>query len=345
LTISIVPAGPTPPVPGMPTYVERGGEISCRHPADCLDLRLYGFVLQADRDLLDEFCNRSFNRPSGGDQRWRAAGDHVLLNFVDIPTMGSTDPLDRWLGVCEEQEVAIWVPVVDIHHGRMAWAIPYMFVDSGLALVGGRETYGFPKQLGSMTIPRDDKAPDRLSLRSVTLKTHAPDSIATSTEVVRVTRSGPRSVLDNPWNDPTDAARDLAGLSNDTLAAIIDRLSHPLGAMDHALGDAETAVMLAENLATRRVNMVLLKQFRDAVRPGAACYQAVVEVANTVTQFRQGGLLPQGYEVRFADLDGEPVRRDLGIVLHQTPRVALWLEFDFLVHLGEILWEAHGERL
>jgi hypothetical protein len=115
--------------------------------------------------------------------------------------------------------------------------------------------------------------------------------------------------------------------------------------MDHALGDAETAVMLAENLATRRVNMVLLKQFRDAVRPGAACYQAVVEVANTVTQFRQGGLLPQGYEVRFADLDGEPVRRDLGIVLHQTPRVALWLEFDFLVHLGEILWEAHGERL
>ncbi|MEA2587457.1 MAG: hypothetical protein QOH66_384 [Actinomycetota bacterium] len=67
-------------------------------------------------------------------------------------------------------------------------------------------------------------------------------------------------------------------------------------------------------------------------------------MVNTVTAFRGGGLLPVGYEVRFADLDGEPVHRELGIDLEQKPRLAFWLEFDFTVPLGSILWESFAER-
>jgi hypothetical protein len=357
----IVPAGTSVSIPWLPAYVERGGEISFRHPADALDIRLHGFVIKADRDLLDEYCERSFNRPSGGEERWRAAGSHVLLNFVDIPTMGSTDRLDRSLGVVQEKETAIWMPMIDLRRGRMAWGVPYMFVNSSLAMVGGRETYGYPKQLGSIDIPRTEYAPRRLRLRAITMKKHEPNEVATLKKVVKVVRAGPDVPLCSPWTAADDAARDLARLRSSPgaehptdaasdrrvtaiRASVLDRFSDPLLNITTGIDDAETALLLAEHLTTGSVPMVLLKQFRDAAQPGAACYQGIVEVAHTVTEFRRGGFLPSDYEVRFSDLDGEPLQRELGIPSNQTPSFALWFEFDFLVQLGVILWEARIER-
>src|SRR4051812_15270091 len=176
-------------MPRLPIYVEHGGEIACRHPADALDSRLYGFLLPADRERLDAFCDRCFNVPSGRDEHWRAVGDEVLLNFVDIPTMGSTDRLDQALGTCHEREVAIWFPIFDHNRGRFAWAIPYMFVDSTLALAGGREVYGFPKQMGTLRIPVEDSAPSELAINTVTLKTYHPTSAAEDYRVITVTRA------------------------------------------------------------------------------------------------------------------------------------------------------------
>src|SRR5438105_2303170 len=76
------------PVP-RPRYVERGGELSSRPPAVACDVRMYSFVVEADRDLLDAYCERCFTRPSDGDERWHAAGRHILVNFVDIPLLRS----------------------------------------------------------------------------------------------------------------------------------------------------------------------------------------------------------------------------------------------------------------
>ena len=132
----------------LPTYVERGGELVARHPSRALDVRLYGFPVVADVERLDELCRRTFNEPSGFDENWRALGPSVLLTFVDIPTLESTDRLDRRLGSLHEQEAAIWVPVEDVNRARSGWTIPYMFVDSHMPMVSGRETYGFAKQLG-----------------------------------------------------------------------------------------------------------------------------------------------------------------------------------------------------
>ena len=46
-----------------------------------------------------------------------------------------------------------------------------------------------------------------------------------------------------------------------------------------------------------------------------------------------------------AELDGNPSSRELGVAVGtSTPRVAFWLDFDFIVRLARILWESHGER-
>jgi Acetoacetate decarboxylase (ADC) len=318
----VLPASATNSMAKLPTFVEHGGEIACRHPADAIDSRLYGFVIDADHDLLNRYCERMFNRPSGGNEKWRAAGSEVLLNFVDIPTMGSTDLLDRRLGVCAEREAAIWFPVVDHRSGRFGWAVPYMFVDSALALVGGREVYGFPKQMGTLDVPRaaDDTAPQTLGVTSVTLATHSPESVAVDLPVIMAARP-PRSEpvqLAKPWGDPAKALSDIAG----AIVGAVDGTHHLTPEM-----------LFFTQLVEENIPMVLLKQFRDAHQQAAACYQAVLSVDMAVTHFRRGG---------FADLAGEPMSRELGVSAQCGARLAFWLEFDFVVRLGKILWEASG---
>ena len=205
----VIPASGANSLPRLPTFVEHGGEIACRHPADALQSRLYGFVLDADPDLLAAYCDRLFNRPTLGDEDWEPMGSELLLNFVDIPTMGSTDPLDRRLGVCHEREAAISFPVIDRRRDRFAWAIPYMFVDSALALAGGREVYGFPKQMGTLQIPVGKKTPSELSINTVTLEKYARDSETKGYRVITVKRSGEAKDLDLAPDDPARTLREL----------------------------------------------------------------------------------------------------------------------------------------
>jgi hypothetical protein len=345
----------------LPVYVERGGEISYRHPAEADDIRMYGFVLDADRELLDRWCDVCFNGPSGMAGRWGAAGSHVILNFVDVPTLRSVDRLDGTLGVVREQETAIWLPVIDRRRNRMMWAIPYMFVNSDLAMVGGRETYGFPKQLGRMAIPRTDDAPAALTLRALTLKTFTPSSIAGEREVVTARRLSDQAAPLDPasWDDLGRTVRDLAWLASNpghrradaaARGSALTSIPTPgevelMGRMVETLDtDADTALLLARQLIAENVPMLLLKQFRDAVEPGAACYQAIVEVPNRTTAYHGGGLLPDDYEIRFNRLAGEPVHRELGVPLELRPRIAFWLEFSFLVDLGTLLWRYEPGR-
>ena len=343
----VIPASGRASESGLPEFVEHGGEIANRHPADALDSRLYGFVIQADRDLLDAYCDRLFNDPSGGEQHWQSAAGEVLLNFVDIPVMASTEALDRRLGFTKEQEAAIWFPVVDKDRKRFGWAIPYMFVDSALALAGGREVYGFPKQMGKLEIPEDrGHEPARLTIKTVTLKVHEPDCEAKEHWVVSVERSGPAARIGAGSRRPRPILSKVKqGAHSQPRDGVGDR-----GAFDRATrgarrrADALADVLFFEHLVEEEVPMLLLKQFRDAQVQGAACYQAVVLVNMVVSEFRGGGLLPGDYRVHVNDLAGEPIMRELGIAPTCSPLMAFWLNFDFVVRLGEILWEARVDR-
>lgn len=341
-----MPASAATSLPRLPAYVEHGGEIACRHPADAIDSRMYGFVVQANRHCLDAYCERCFNVPTKGEERWRAVSDQVLLNFIDIPKMGSTDPLDEQLGFTHEREAAIWFPVYEPRRKLLAWAIPYMFVDSGFALAGGREVYGFPKQLGALTIPDDrQSAPASLQLDVDTLATYGPTEMASNHRVISVRRIGGNdgSWLDSKGSLPGeafhDAIRELTGLVEPKLVKG-DLLGWLEDFVRGSVADVIPHVLLFVHLVEEHAPMLLLKQFRDAHVPGGACYQALVYVDLSVTDFRAGGLLPDDYEVAIARLDGEPICRELGIAELGRPRIAFWLDFDFYVGLGHILWEA-----
>ena len=374
-----LPPSAAPDTGRLPRYVEHGGELVNRHPADALDARLYGFAIPASRKLLDAYCERLFNRPSGNALHWRAASSDVLVNFVDIPTMGSIELLDRHLGTCEEREAAIWFPVLEERTGQAAWAIPYMFVDSAIAMAGGREVYGFPKQLGTIHVPRRGAAPARLSIETPTLRTFSPTSRVANHRLLTVMHPAPVAELRSDWSDAGtafarvdlarrkaarrvarsgratasgaggagSAVRAAGGAGVEGAAGAVGAASRAgvEGAVGREDGDAEESEWLADlrffaQLADETLPVLLLKQFRDAAVQAAACYQAVVLVETTVSHFRGGGLLQPGYTVEVEPLAGEPLGRELGIAASSVAHAAFWLDFDFVVPLGEILWEA-----
>jgi hypothetical protein len=329
---------------GLPEYVERGGEIVPRQPSQADDARLYGFVVQARESRLNEFCDRTFNRPAGqlSSRRWQAMGDWVLLNFVDVGRLHSADPADSRLGHLREREGAIWMPVWDANQRRLMWTVPYIFVDSEWAMTGGREPFGFPKQLGKLVIPpRDERAPRTLEIHTTGLRTWGPDSSVRPVRVVSVTRTDDGSdELGDSWTAGSDVARLLARAlphrrldlfrSADKLEDGVDVLLAYVGSMVNQGG----------------LSMVLLKQFRDAFHSTRACYQAILEVVERVTDFHRGALLPGTYTVEFDQSETEPIHRDLGVGSGPQPAVcAFWMEFDFSVAAREpVLWTWDASR-
>jgi hypothetical protein len=323
-----------------PRYVERGGELTARQPFDARDVSLYVFALRADRSLLELLCERTFEQPSAGIARYVPVGNHVLLVFANIPELRSSGPPDDRLGRCPEQELGVWVPVFDQWHGRAAWTIPYIFVDQPAASAGGREIYGFPKQLAKVSVAAADEAPSQFEVRAHCIDRFAPDAWIQEHLVVEASRPG-AGALATDWLDPRSALVELLGGGAGVIAGLgrlhADLVARRTGVTD----DVEPALLFLCQLALGRVPLVLLKQFRDAADPRLACYQAIIEVQQTLLAFRGGGLLSNDWEVEIADLDGEPLVRELGLKAGvNDPGFAFWLDFDFRIEAGRVLWEA-----
>ena len=323
-----------------PRYVERGGELVTRQPFDARDVSLYVFVLRADRLLLELWCEQTFERPSAGIMRYVPIGGNVLLVLANIGELRSSGPPDDRLGRVSEQELGVWVPVFDRWRGRAAWTLPYMFVDEPAVSAGGREIYGFPKQLAEVSVPAVDQDPTQFEVQAHCIDRFTPDAWIRKHLVVRARRPGV-GPLARDWPDLRSAIINLLG-GGAAVGAGLGRLQADLVARRAGVAaELEPALLFLCQLALGRVPVVLLKEFRDAADPRFACYQAIIEAPQTMLAFRGGGLLSGGWVVEIADLDGEPLVRELGLKAGPSnPGLAFWLDIDFRIERGRTLWEA-----
>ena len=345
-----------------PRYVERGGEVVYRPPFCARDVSMWVFLVEADLECLDEVCRRTFTYPTDGAVEMVPLGPYVVVSFVNIRELGSGPPDDR-LGTLPELESSLWFPVLDTKRKRFVWHVPYMFVDGGAAMAGGREIYGFPKNIARLTIPDEgDVLPDELSVRTLALerfrraergaeRTVYSVSRRSSDRLTRTEASTPGSQTHQFFADPPGVLRgDLRARRPDpnrsTPSASADadgrHLWDVLRGRGRLLKAAEVLLLFVGDFAERCLPMVNLKQFRSAENSELACYQAVVEVRNTIEGPPVGGPIPDDYyDITFHELDSEPICRDLGIGRgRQTPAAGLWIDFGFDIHPGDVVWEA-----
>ena len=128
--------------------------------------------LEAKHELLEALCDKVFAQPSHGELDLHPLGHHVMLSFGVIDKIKPR--LEPWcrMGFARERQVALWIPVFAVRSrgplpvaASLGWFVPYMWVDNPLSLAGGREIYGFNKNLGHIELP-DNGDFGRLSLEA-----------------------------------------------------------------------------------------------------------------------------------------------------------------------------------
>jgi hypothetical protein len=316
-------------------FIERGGDVVYAEPYLQTRARLFAFLVPADRQRIAALCNRYLNWT--GKYQFEPIVGHVALVFAGIDTTFSTDPRYIGRGTMSESDVSFWVPVRSSSPGAapLSWFLPYVWVDNGIAMAAGREVYGFPKEVGALTIP-PLPPPGR-----------APSPLAVDTDVIEafgappaVGPDGPRAVRRNVVSVVPGAAGTpptMTGTIREALDGLLTRV------LSDRADDAAINWLLAAMKAS--VPMLFLKQFRDVGDGRRACYKALVQASSVPSNLRGGGILPGTFDVTIRGYASHPIVRDLG--LGNDPREAtihgcagFFVDFDFLMERGVELFRA-----
>ncbi len=319
----------------MPHYIERVGEVVYAPPGVATGVRMYAFLLRADPKRQQQMYDRYLNGPCGGVVEYEPAGPLVVLNFTTLNHVGALTPPVLQRGYFLENEVAIWSLGYDSQQERYSTFVPYMFVDQGSAMAMGREVYGFPKQLGVVSMPGPDERPDEFVLETPGVAKWGENEQFTQQTLITISQTAAAAPMYR--HDFASQAHLVAELAS--LIAQDKGVAGVMGGGD-AAATIDHAAHAAELLASETLPMVFFKQIRDA-RTLYACFQGIHAADFVVTGSRGAGHLPGRYRIDIADLANEPIRRDLGLPDGPlTPVGAFWVDFDFTLSVGDEIWRA-----
>ena len=323
----------------MTQYIERGGEQVWRTPYGLQKSLLHNFLLPAKIENLQALCDRTLNHLTPNVVHYQVLMPYVSLVILDNEKVFSRHPEDRAKGWFPEIDVAFWIlTLVSQPIGglwvplRIAWFMPYLFIDSVMAILAGREIAGFHKMPATFSIPKLTEPADVFSVNAFGVKKFAPNSCWQELPLFSVRRKNNLNSSDGShtkdWNDLWSASRDVGRIFAQSVGGI------PGGIM-------ETINNLSPIPGLETVPMVLLKQFRDISDPQTACYQSICECYGKIDHFRQGGLLRGEYEFCLNHLDSHPLAEDLGLqVGTQEVKSGYWFDYDFSMLTGKEIWRS-----
>jgi hypothetical protein len=265
-------------------YVQSAASQEVPPPYHFPGVTVNGFVCEARIDAVQAYCDRFFNLGDAATRGFTYAPapfwPYALLLCIDYPVMisagrkpegiGDETPYsDR--GVVSQQEVFVAVPVIRtgttpgglVANSALEWALPFIVVGNPMSAVCGREMLGLEKlraqiSFGESTFP--DSFSGQVALPGWTPLN--PDGMQRMQTYIDV-QTGPVSPTfrgapreSSPW---TLFRSPFASDGIDALGAIANAV------------DSLTAGLVPTSLQT-----VSLKQFRDALHPERALYQALI---------------------------------------------------------------------
>jgi hypothetical protein len=329
-------------MPGMPKFVERGGEMVLRQPIACDRTTMYNFLVDADWNALVRLCDQAFRGPSGGEVVVRPIVPAVMVVAADIKRGHSKDPVDASKGWCCERDLGFWVPVArgrfddgdpdDFEIEQIGWYQPYLFIDNAAAVFVGRETYGFQKAFATCTMPSDATHPSRFAVDTLVIDSFQPTTEAKVEELYRLERAdgGVLGALETSIGSFAELVLETTG-----------RVArHFFGRSGLPMPTWALVKNLYASLKDGLVPMFFLRQFRDVAEPDRACYQAIIEAAADMTAWRAGGFLDE-HVLTIRECASHPIAKDLGLAPGPIETgFGFWADFDFDIRAGRELWRA-----
>jgi uncharacterized protein with NAD-binding domain and iron-sulfur cluster len=324
---------------GMVTLSSSGALIVDRWRMDgsfqpflCLDVRLYGFAFSVDADALKETCARYFTRPTNNTIQVEPFLPMVVVTFAKLGKLKAENPPYRDVGWAEETEATFWIvlrPGQIFPMPRPVFFAPYIVVDLPLAMVQGREIYGFPKEYGWfdeptpsewIQNPADGPQANKFTLDVFGVPKFGADEKFEKRRLLEITRAPVDGAPAAPrWHDYDSAAAELQTIAFRGEPGLT------------TLGDAYRGIWPPVG------STMLLKQIPAATTSREACHQSVVE-ARIDALPTVGSLLRGTYRLSLNALDTHPLTRDLGLRHGTEATVAWWLDFNFRLRAGTSRW-------
>jgi hypothetical protein len=210
-----------------------------------------------------------FSEPSGGKVRFQAFGEHVMLTWGRIPTVRSLDPRFAERGTVNEDQVAVWVPVLG--PDGLAMFVAYIWLDNPMSMTSGREVSATRRPGAAWASPSRATTGRSVSPRSgsrtpVTGPSFSPLLELTRQETVEETGAVPFRSL---YELVSHAAEEL--IPGDPA-----ELARALGAGPELLSDA----------TRHRMRSVFLKQFPAVEGSETSALQQITETSYVIRRLR-----------------------------------------------------------
>lgn len=314
----------------LPLYVDIEGrcDASVMPPGVFVGTASWTFAVCADRDKLQALAQRILSDPTGGEWQVCVPCGVVLMIFFNEDRLNSPAQPIGWT---PNHEFVCSIPVVlvnkqdplKVHFGLLP---PWVYIDNYRGMVTGRESWGYFKNLGTITAPKEWSSDFCCALDTLTFNPPGPDTEGEVTRLVTVA----------PISEITDPPSHIPGLPPAQHATLVQLLRQHIA--EDALELFEKAVMALEPFEIPAFN---LKQFRDVSDPTRACFQSVTTSPLKVTKIESLHLLPEGLGVTIEECASAQMAELLGISGCPAPVLfGIGAEVEYAAISGETLWQA-----
>lgn len=319
----------------LPPFLYPPGSPLMHPPLALSASRMYGFWVKGDVPHLQASVDGTLNAAADGRMHFTVLSPYVLLTFTEVGHANSTDPVDEAKGWGRETDIVTWVLVARIDAGKRSpsafYAYPmHIWVDDCMALINGRELFGYPKYECSYRIPAPDAGTTGFRLAAKGFQPFAETTelaMHSLLEVDAVQGSQQSERLDDPgaWR-----SRQLQALRRNT---------------DFWAADPAWQTDFEQWFSFPEVEQIFLKQLPDGSGQYAV-YQALIAAPARVKAISGLWLLPGTYQLSLHEFASFPLNHTLGWALGNQPAHACFrVDFDFEVGDGKVVWDntaSHG---
>ncbi len=309
-----------------PSYIYQGGSVMMHSPLQLKQSEMYGYFVRGDLARLQATVNTTLNQVAGKRMTLKALSPYVMLTFTRVNHADSANPVDQAKGWITEVDIVTWIMVGQMDAaGKLAhiyWYPCHIFVDDAMALINGRELFGYPKYLCDYEIPAAGSEPLRCAVAAKGFQHFSPETklaLHPLLEVNATVRTG--------QHKPVNSFLELIEQAFQIFLSIPDFFD-----MDQA-GWADILSLLRKP----RIDQIFLKQFPDSAGVKAV-YQALVAAPAEINRLHSARLLGYEYECTLHAFDSFPLEQTLGLQLGpQAAILPFHVNFDFTAMPGEEL--------
>ncbi len=309
-----------------PQYIYAGGSPLMHSPLQLRQANMYGFFLKGDLSKLQNTLDETLNRVASGRMNFKALSPYVMTTFTRVSHASSTVPVDRDKGWITEVDIVAWVMVGKMDDkGKLShiyWYPSHIFVDDCMALINGRELFGYPKYQCEYEIPELGADPLRCTVSARGFQPFSPDTKIAMHPLLEIDAV---STI-NPHH-PVEDFLDFLAQAFELLRSVPDFLNMDLAACEEVIS----------LLFRPRTDQIFLKQFPDSAGEKAV-YQAIIAAPANVDALHSGALLGYDYKATLHPYASFPLDQTLGLPLGESLVILPFnLYFDFTVTPGEEL--------